>query len=63
MERVSNIATGIAEGLEHLKKNDIFLRDVELSNVGFDKSGCPKLFGFELAREIHTIGHCRNLEL
>jgi serine/threonine protein kinase len=56
MDRVRNIATGIAKGLEHLHENNIVLRDLKPSNIGFDKSGCLKLFDLGLAREIHTIG-------
>ena len=56
MDRVRHIATGIAKGLEHLHENDIVLRDRKPANVGFDKSGCLKLFDLGLAREIHTIG-------
>jgi serine/threonine protein kinase len=56
MDRVRNIATGIAKGLQHLHENNIVLRDLKPSNVGFDKSGCLKLFDLGLAREIHNIG-------
>lgn len=56
MERARHIATAIATGLEHLHENDIVLRDLKPANVGFDKSGCLKLFDLGLAREIHTIG-------
>jgi serine/threonine protein kinase len=56
MDRVNNIATGIAKGLAHLHENDIVLRDLKPANVGFDKSGCVKLFDLGLARDIHTIG-------
>jgi serine/threonine protein kinase len=56
MERVRNIATGIAKGLEHLHENAIVLRDLKPSNVGFDKSGCIQLFDLGMAREIHSLG-------
>jgi serine/threonine protein kinase len=56
MDRVKHIAIEIAKGLEHLHENNIALRDLKPANVGFDKSGCLKLFDLGLAREIHTIG-------
>jgi serine/threonine protein kinase len=56
MKRVRNIATGIAKGLEHLHEKNIVLRDLKPSNVGFDKSGCMKLFDLGMAREIHSLG-------
>ena len=55
-DRARNIATGIAKGLVNLHENDIVLRDLKPSNIGFDKSGCLKLFDLGLARETHTIG-------
>ena len=55
MQRVTDIAVGVAKGLQHLHENNIVLRDLKPANVGFDEDGVPKIFDLGLAREIHTL--------
>lgn len=51
-DRVKEIALGIAKGMEYLHQNDIVLRDLKPHNVGFDRTGNPRIFDFGLAREL-----------
>ena len=55
MQRVTDIAVGVARGVQHLHENNIVLRDLKPANVGFDEDGVPKIFDLGLAREIHTL--------
>jgi serine/threonine protein kinase len=55
MQRVTDIAVGVAKGLQHLHENNIVLRDLKPANVGFNKDGVPKIFDLGLAREINTL--------
>lgn len=55
LERIQNIAMGVAKGMEYLHSKGVALRDLKPDNVGFAHDGTPKLFDFGFAREAHTI--------
>ena len=44
------LGIAMAEALEHLHEADILHRDVKPSNIGYTKSGVPKLMDFGIAR-------------
>jgi len=52
--RIENIAFGIAEGMEYLHSQQIVLRDLKPSNIGFDfETGTQiRLFDFGMARRV-----------
>ena len=50
-ERIQ-IALQIAQAIEYLHDKEIMFRDLKPDNIGFDASGCLKLFDFGLAKEL-----------
>eukprot|EP00934_Nitzschia_sp_Nitz4_P008997 Nitzschia sp. Nitz4//scaffold45_size130396//28382//29650//NITZ4_003436-RA/size130396-processed-gene-0.177-mRNA-1//1//CDS//3329552359//8987//frame0 len=61
LDRLKGIALGVAKGMEYLHQNNIVFRDLKPHNIGFDRTGNPRIFDFGLAREVNvsssTIGH------
>lgn len=55
IERIENVALGIAKGMECLHNNGVIFRDLKPANVGFTRNGNPVIFDFGFAREIHTL--------
>jgi serine/threonine protein kinase len=55
LDRIQNVALGVAKGMEYLHQNGVVLRDLKPDNVGFDEDGTPKIFDLGLAREVQTL--------
>mmetsp|Transcript_52969 Transcript_52969/g.158559 ORF Transcript_52969/g.158559 Transcript_52969/m.158559 type:complete len:424 (-) Transcript_52969:275-1546(-) len=49
MLRIQDVALGIAKGMKYLHSQPIIFRDMKPANIGFDSSGCVKIFDFGLA--------------
>jgi len=50
--RLSSVAIPVAKVLKYLHEKNIVLRDLKPGNIGFDSTGCVKIFDFGMAREI-----------
>lgn len=55
IERINNVALGVAKGMEYLHKNNVVFRDLKPDNVGFDIHGKPIIFDLGFARELHNV--------
>lgn len=55
IERIENVALGVARGMEYLHKNNVIFRDLKPDNVGFDIHGKPIIFDLGFARELHNV--------
>lgn len=55
IERIENVALGVAKGMEYLHNNGVIFRDLKPDNVGFDREGRPVIFDFGFAREMHLV--------
>ncbi len=53
IERINNIALGVARGMEYLHNNRVVFRDLKPHNIGFNSEGKPVIFDFGFARELH----------
>lgn len=53
IERIENIALGVAKGMEYLHNNGVVFRDMKPDNIGFNSEGKPVIFDFGFAREVH----------
>lgn len=53
IERIENIALGVAKGMEYLHNNGVIFRDLKPDNIGFNCEGKPVIFDFGFARELH----------
>jgi serine/threonine protein kinase len=55
VQRIDNVALGIANGMEYLHENGVIFRDLKPHNIGFNRDGHPVIFDFGFARELHTL--------
>jgi serine/threonine protein kinase len=55
LQRIDDIALGVANGMEYLHNNGVLFRDLKPDNVGFTREGKPVIFDFGFAREMHTL--------
>ena len=56
VERLQNVALGIAQGMKYLHDEKIVMRDLKPDNVGFQAGDdMVKIFDFGLARPIHKV--------
>ncbi len=53
IERIENIALGVAKGMEYLHDNGVVFRDMKPDNIAFNSEGKPVIFDFGFAREVH----------
>jgi serine/threonine protein kinase len=61
VDRIKNIALGVAEGFAYLHSKQILYRDLKSHNIGFDEQGVVRIFDFGLAREVDAQGQLKHM--
>jgi serine/threonine protein kinase len=55
LDRVKSVAIGVARGMKYLHEQDIVMKDLNPSNIGFDQdTGKVRIFDFGLARKLDS---------
>jgi serine/threonine protein kinase len=55
LDRVKSVAVGAARGMKYLHEQDIIMKDLNPSNIGFDQdTGEVRIFDFGLARKLDS---------
>jgi serine/threonine protein kinase len=63
LDRVKSVAIGVARGMKYLHEQDIIMKDLNPSNIGFDQdTGKVRIFDFGLARKLDSKTYGREKE-